>query len=78
MFSTYVGAAAPANRRDFEGAAVCEKTSLSEVLAQRGLHYRGKRWRRFLSLPITIYRFRQIIRKCHRGAFHKIQYSTNW
>jgi hypothetical protein len=71
VFSTYVIAAAPANRGDSEGAAACEKTSLSEVLAQRGLHYRGKRWRRFLGLAIAVNGFGQIVWKGHRGSFHR-------
>jgi hypothetical protein len=54
VFSTYVTAAAPAHRCNSEWAAACEKTSLSEVLAQRGLHNDGKRWRRFLGLPIVV------------------------
>lgn len=77
MFSTDVAAAAPAERRDSEGAATREKTSLSQVLAQRRLHDGRKRRGSFLSAQIVLRSFCQVVGQGDSGSFHNSQYTPN-
>jgi hypothetical protein len=63
---------------DSKGAPLQQESPLTQILPQGSLYDCGEGGGRFLSLPIAVYRLRQVIRKCHRCAFHKTHFSTNW
>jgi len=77
MLLTDIAAAAAFRcRRDVEGPAHPQKSTLAQVLSQGRLHYRRQRGRRLLSLQVVLHSLSYVVGESHGGPLHTHHYST--